>query len=329
MTNHTCDKCGRELDANTVFCPHCGAAVIHSNTSAPVAPPVPPSSEPAPIETPQEESTKKFDYKKLIPPAAVVLAVILTLILGWDTVAGIFSPREDPQLSTTPSTEQTSPSQTYAYNPDAKPTKSTAPSTEPATQPTETEPPATEPPTTDTATQPTEATIPPELMPYQELLAITDDNYYNRYNLLTMTTFSHPREASLRRLFSNWPKDYELTEAERAYFGAIDPDFLCVNAHRMTLDDINAVMLQYLGITLAESDMIGFDRFYYWEETGYYYFFTLGLTGNPDITVTAIHMIAPNTVNIKYTTDGKPWTMNLYITDEVCHVLSNLPDDYR
>ena len=78
------------------------------------------------------------------------MAVVLALILGWNTLSGIFAPGNDPQLSTQPSTEQPtpstiSPSETYAYDPDAKPTRPTE--TEPT--PTESAPPETEPAPTD------------------------------------------------------------------------------------------------------------------------------------------------------------------------------------
>ena len=135
MKNLTCEKCGKSVAESTVFCPDCGAAIFHAAPSAPSAPPPRP---PVPVQEPMELAPEKYDFKKLIPPAAVVLAVILALILGWNALSGIFAPGNDPQLSTQPSTQQTSPSTA----PTQKPTETITP-----TQPTitVTEPIPTEP----------------------------------------------------------------------------------------------------------------------------------------------------------------------------------------
>ena len=135
MNKMTCSKCGRLIPEDAVFCPDCGAAIFRSASAVPSAPPPP---EPAPQEQPPEEPRKSLPYQKLIPPAAVALALVLALALSWNTLAGIFSPDDDPQLSTAPSTEATTPS-----------AESTAPSTEttapPQTTPSETTPISTEP----------------------------------------------------------------------------------------------------------------------------------------------------------------------------------------
>ena len=58
----------------------------------------------------------------------VIILLSLTILLSG-CVSSQLTPT-DPALN-----DPSTPSQTYAYDPDAKPTKSTAPSTEPATQP--------------------------------------------------------------------------------------------------------------------------------------------------------------------------------------------------
>ena len=123
MNKMTCSKCGRGIPEDAVFCPDCGAAIFRSTSAAPSAPPPP---EPVSQEQPPEELRRSFPYQKLIPPAAVALALVLTLALNWNTLAGMFSPDGNPLLSTSPSTESTAPS-----------TETTAPS---QTTPSETAP---------------------------------------------------------------------------------------------------------------------------------------------------------------------------------------------
>ena len=290
MTKHTCDKCGRELDANTIFCPHCGAAVFHGSTGASTKPSSPPP-ESAPTEVPQKEPPKGFDYKKLIPPVAVVLAMILALVLGWDTIAGIFSPRENPQLSTDPSTEQTSPSQTYAYDPDAKPTKSTAPSTEPATRPKETKPP-----------EPTLGGTPlsaDQLQEYSEKLSFSNNLFFN---LATTTVFSHPKEINLYFLFYNGidgcPR--KLSDKEWAHFVSNSETNQYVDVHVLPPDMMDQVLTDHFGITLEETDKRGLDEFAYWEETGNYYWFGTDINGNWDIKVITGSTLSDGSVQILY-----------------------------
>lgn len=125
MNKMTCNKCGRSITDDSVFCPDCGAAIFRS---APAAPSAPPPPEPALEKTPAEIPQKKPDYKKLIAPAVAVLAVVLLLVFGWDSLTGIFGPKDDPILSTSPSTEATVPS-------------TQPPTQKPTPPPTETEPP--------------------------------------------------------------------------------------------------------------------------------------------------------------------------------------------
>lgn len=185
MKEMTCSKCGHPVTDDTVFCPECGAAIFRSAAAAPVAPPEP---KPVPEEIPAAKPQKKFDFKKLIPAGAVALAAVLALLLSWDTLTNIFGPKEDPVLSTSPtaeatvpSTQDTTPSETYAYDPDAK---YTAPSETYAydpdakyTRPLETEPPETEPAPTETAPAPTEPDLcwyveNPNYISYTEFFAV-------------------------------------------------------------------------------------------------------------------------------------------------------------
>lgn len=134
MKELICDKCGNPVKHDTVFCPNCGAAVFRTAHVTPSAPPLPKS---APVETPPEGTSKKFSCKKLIPPAAVILAVLLALTLSWDTLSGLFQPTNDPQLSSHPSTQQPLPSTELT----APPTQATIPpTTSPLIVPTETAP---------------------------------------------------------------------------------------------------------------------------------------------------------------------------------------------
>ena len=124
MNKMTCNKCGRIIKDDSVFCLDCGAAIFRSESAAPSTPP---HKEPVPEAIPAEAPQKKFDFKKLIAPSVAVLAVVLLLIFGWDSLMGIFTPEDTPILSTSPSTEATVPS-------------TQAPTQKPTPPPTETEP---------------------------------------------------------------------------------------------------------------------------------------------------------------------------------------------
>lgn len=300
MTEHTCDKCGHPLDADTLFCPHCGAAVFRRNPSTSRPTSSTQSAKPDAPEGSPAEPKQKTNSRGLVPIAAVVLALILALALNWHSLEGFFSPGEDPQLSTNPSAEQTSPSQTYAYDPDAKPTKSTAPSTEPTTEPTtmptETEPPETVPlPTLDGT--PLSAD---QLQEYSEKLISNGSVSY--HNLATTTVFSHPKEINLYFLFCNGidgaPR--KLSDKEFAHFVSTSETIQYLDVRVLPPDMMDQVLTEHFGITFNETEKQGMDQFAYWEETGNYYWFGTDANGNWDIEVIAGSTLPDGSVQILY-----------------------------
>ena len=214
---------------------------------------------------------------------------------------------------------------------------SSTPSSNPdnSTAPSQTQTPNTNPIISSgpiVTTRPTEATAPTEqeLTYFQELL--TEYNtlgFYNFYNIATLSTFSSPQELNLREiLYNGIGGSHKLTEAELAYFTAIEPTLAFVDTNRMRPEEIDAILTLYFDITLEEINEEGKKYLTYWEETDCYYTFCTDMHWNSNITVTDCKRGEDGTVQVFYDTlyqEADSYVMTLKRVNGIYKILSNLP----
>lgn len=212
---------------------------------------------------------------------------------------------------------------------------SSTPSSDPddSTAPSQTQTPNTNPIISSgpiVTTRPTEATAPTEqeLTYFQELLTeYNTSGFYNFYNIATLSTFSSPQELNLREILYNGigrAGSHKLTEAELAYFTAIEPTLAFVDTNRMRPEEIDAILTLYFDIALEDINEEGKKYLKYWEETDCYYTFCTDMHWNESITVTDCKEEADGTVQILYNTPNS-YVMTLKRVNGIYKILSNLP----
>ncbi len=214
MKKASCPTCGKPIASDTLFCPHCGAAIFESELTA-ERPPEKTQDSPSlfqsdlPAETLPEEPQdspsffRKLPLQRILPVAAVVAAAILAVALSWDNLTGLFHPSDTtPQLSTNSSTQSStqatlSVSSTLSVLP--YPSGWTVPSgwTMPSgwqvsTYPITILPTETNPAPTETEPAPTQPDLSwriesPQYMSYEEYFA--QDRPHTQ---VTMATWQHP-----------------------------------------------------------------------------------------------------------------------------------------
>ena len=193
---------------------------------------------------------------KFLIAAAVALVVVLAVVAGF-VFAGPASHTDDPPAITAPTTPP--------------PTTTAPPSTTlpPTVPPTTSEPPVTSEPVYQFRPE----GVPVDDATLQALTEMVDDtdNWYYRFSAWE---FWEPKYVNIGTSFFQAFGSAQLTPEEiqflqytsyGKYIGYLD-------AFRYPIDEIDAVMRQYLGISLAESDKNGLPSVY-WDETRCYYNF--------------------------------------------------------
>ena len=331
MKSYICEECGQPLDKDAVFCPHCGAANFQRNTPVSHETLDVPFLSPDAVEIPSQNVSEKSNRKTLFLPVIAALAVLFVGFLIWDP----FSSGEDSQLSVNPSAEQTVPSTTSPKIYEVPPTSNaTTPTHIESTNPSESvpDPTETEPYVFTLPTQPPADPGTPlsqeQLDQFQQFLTYPGVDERNFYRQALVTTFSNPREMDLYELFYNGIRGElnQLTDKEFSYFKEKIDYLEVIDVHVLPPEAMNDILTEYFGISLAESSQLGLDKFQYWEETGYYYWF--GSDSNAiSIQVVSGKILTKDTVRIDYTSADFPGIhcITLRITDHGCTVLSNLP----
>ena len=94
------------------------------------------------------------------------------------------------------------------------------------------------------------------------------------YNMALTCEYATPADIDLYCFFYRGFDDEssELTEAEQAFMESISgPDWIYWGADRLPAEKMNAVLQEYFGITLNETNKVKLHWFKYWEETNCYY----------------------------------------------------------
>ncbi len=139
-------------------------------------------------------------------------------------------------------------------------------------------------PVTDTAiptdpqhTQPTQPTLPTQpadsrVIEMQKLLEYK--NKYDLYNLALLTEFETTEDVNLYSLFAYGFKDESKnpTEQEIELMGSWIRDDKN-DLRRLPVEKMNAALTEVFGITLDQTNRVGLDRLWYFEETDCYYGF--------------------------------------------------------
>ena len=225
------------------------------------------------------------------------------------------------------SPEPTEPATTAAVTAPAQTAAQTKPTPPPATQP-----PATQPPAREGGQRLSSG----DLELYQLMFADPRDPYarapINWYNMALCVTFSSPEDLDLDLFFNNGFDDERsvLTEAEEAFLSAqgvaLDHDL-----YRLPREKMDAVLRQYFGITLEQTNGVGLEDAAYDPGTGCYYIDPGGYVCAEDFVFTDGYY------------DEASETLRLYYTDFIdrefvvtlqslrsqnlagYHILSNLP----
>lgn len=94
------------------------------------------------------------------------------------------------------------------------------------------------------------------------------------YNMALTCEYATPADIDLYAFFYQGFDDEssELTEAEQAFMESVSgPDWIYWGADRLPAEKMNAVLQEYFGITLNETNKVKLHWFKYWEETNCYY----------------------------------------------------------
>ena len=151
---------------------------------------------------------------------------------------------------------------------------------------------------------------------------------YNFYGQALVTTFSDPREIDLFELFYNGISRElnKLTDTEFSHFSATNEYLQYIDSHTLPPDRMDAILTKYFGITLAESNQVGLEKFTYWDETGCYYWFGTDCNLLADVRVLSGEILSADTVRIDYKSANTETRSVIFkITENSCIVLSNLP----
>lgn len=124
-------------------------------------------------------------------------------------------------------------------------------------------------------TQPTDPTIPvqtvdPIMVQMQKLLENKDK--FDLYNYALLSEFSSPEDVNLYNLFAYGFKDESKnpTQQEIDLMGSWIWDDRS-DLRRLPVEKMNAALTEVFGITLDQTNMVGMDRMWYFEETDCYY----------------------------------------------------------
>ena len=201
----------------------------------------------------KERVTMIAKKRKLYTVVSVVLLLVIGTVVGCTFAGAEIKPAEDPE-NDIPSVQ-------------SDPTETTEePSTEPSTEPSETE------------FVPPEGTLltDEDLARYQQMFSGQLDSYaihsYNWYNIALAVEFDCPENVDWNIFFTNGTKrsDDPLSDAEMAFVEAggfpMDKDI-----RRLPAAEMDAIAMQYFGLTIAESNQVGIDQILYFPDTDCYY----------------------------------------------------------
>jgi len=131
--------------------------------------------------------------------------------------------------------------------------------------------------TTPMGTQPTDPTIPvqtvdPRVVEMQKLLEHKDR--FDLYNYALLSEFSSPADVNLYSLFAYGFKDESKnpTSQEIELMGSWIVDDK-KDLRRLPVEKMNAALTEVFGITLDQTNLVGTDRMWFFEETNCYYAF--------------------------------------------------------
>lgn len=128
------------------------------------------------------------------------------------------------------------------------------------------------------------------------------------YSQATTSSYTSPKDIDLHHLFYDgigfsgllYGHTY-LTDRERAYLTSLDPESVMqyFRAPRQVMD---AVLKEYFGVSLAETNQVGLSKFIYWAETDSYYVAHTD-TRMTSVTLTGGERAEDGTVTLRY--DGR------------------------
>lgn len=214
--------------------------------------------------------------------------------------------------------EETIPSTTQAVP------ETTAPA---QTEPT-TVPPATEKPTEAPTEEPTEETqvtdpVEPQLSDafdpetamalteqqlswYQQLFAFQYDSFayhdVNYYNVVLALKFDSPENVDLRQLFNNGFADDRLLTAEEKQWLNEQGANTAYTWYGLTPERMDAVLEQYFGLSMEETNGVGMDQLYYNEEWDRYFVCAAGYVSSDYLTISEGYVDANHVVQLTFET---------------------------
>ena len=185
-------------------------------------------------------------------------------------------------------------------------------------------------PTIPTGTQPTDPTIPvqtvdPRVVEMQELLEYKDR--FDLYNYALLSEFSSPADVNLYSLFAYGFKDESKnpTSQEIELMGSWIVDDK-KDLRRLPVEKMNAALTEVFGITLDQTNLVGTDRMWFFEETNCYYAF-LYSGEHAVISVQQVEDQDDGTINVYYRR-GKEEYQDMIVTlrpvGESYQILSNV-----
>ena len=218
------------------------------------------------------------------------------------------------------------------------PSSSTPPETDPPTESTgpSTEPPETEPQETDFV--PPEGTLltEDELAYYQQLFSYHFNGYEEGslewYNIVLFVEFDCPENVDWYMFFLNGTNRNAyapLSDAEAAFVEAggfpMDKD-----VRRLPAAEMDSIAMQYLGLTIAESNQVGLDGMLYYPDTDCYYAYGGGTILMDGFVIHSGAVLEDGTIRLYYNDDiygERVITLKSRMSEGETgyYILSNLP----
>ena len=167
-----------------------------------------------------------------------------------------------------------------------------------------------------------------EIAAFQALLEKSQNNWYA--NALT-SEYASPEEMDLYQFFyGGFPDESKSPTAEETEFlnSVWSKYWIESDLCRCPSEKMDAVLQQYFGITLKQSDQVGLDHMVYWETTDCYYK-TIGGSNLVEINVYDVVHNADGYVQVYYHRNDPETDMvvTLNPTGDHYQIMSNLPVD--
>ncbi len=139
---------------------------------------------------------------------------------------------------------------------------------------------------------------------YQQLFSFQHDSFtyhdVNYYNVILELSFDTPEELDIRRFFNNGFADDRLLSAAEKQWLQEQGANTSYTWYGLSPERMDAVMQQYFGLSLSQTNGVGMDQLYYNQEWDRYFICPAGYVGAEEFTILEGYADANNVVQLTF-----------------------------